>query len=208
MSDYCGVKRVWQLAAVLFSVVVVGSTYLLSTTDQDEVARAAAHAAEAAREGTGIPALSETQATSYLEGNAMWQASVAELNHYPSPSRVLELAEPLGLTVIQRWSTTNLHEEARREAIRLGEELVALEHKLNRIFVWNQASPDNIEKIVLDIGTLRTQIRLTHLVASIRQKALLTEEQVRHYDELRGRGLDSGKTSSRTGCNAAHHHGR
>ena len=60
---------------------------------------------------------------------------------------------------------------------------------------------------MLDIGTLRTQIRLTHLVASIRLKPLLTEEQVRRYDELQGRGTDSGNSSNRTGCGAAHHHG-
>ncbi len=207
MSGYCGMERVKQLAAVLFSFVVVGTLVSATATDLDETARAAAHAAEAAREGTGIPALSEAQAASYLDGEAMWQASVAELNHYPSPRRVLELAEALELTEEQQRATTKLHEETRREAIRLGRELVALEQRLNRIFVWNQATADNTAKIVLDIGTLQTQIRLTHLAASIRQKPLLTEEQVRRYDELQGRGMDSGKGSNRTGCNATHHHG-
>jgi hypothetical protein len=159
-------------------------------------------------EGTGIPALSEAQAAGYLDGKAMWHASVAELHHYPSPRRVFELAEALELTEGQRRATTKLHEETRREAIRLGTELVALEQRLNRIFAWNQATADNIAKIVLDIGTLKTQLRLTHLVASIRQKPLLTEKQVRRYDELQGRGMDSGKSSNEMGCNGAHHHGR
>jgi hypothetical protein len=148
------------------------------------------------------------QAAGYLDGKGMLHASVAELNHYPSPRRVFELAEALELTEGQRRATTELHEETRREAIRLGTELVALEQRLNRIFAWNQATADNIAKIVLDIGTLQTQLRLTHLVASIRQKPLLTEEQVRRYDELQGRGMDSGKSSNKMGCNAAHHHGR
>ena len=206
MSGQCGRERVKQLAAVLFSFVVVGTSFPATATDPEEAARAAAHAAEAAREGTGIPALSEAQAASYLDGKATWQASVAELNHYPSPRRVLELAEALELAEGQRRATTKLHEETRREAIRLGGELVALEQRLNRIFAWNQATADNIAKIVLDIGTLRTQFRLTHLVANIRQKPLLTEEQVRRYDELQGRGMEFGK-SSRTGCNPGHHHG-
>jgi hypothetical protein len=207
MSGYCGRKRVKQLAAVLFSFVVVGTSFHLTANDQDEAARAAAHAAEAAREGKGIPALSEAQAASYLDGKALWQASVAELNHYPSPRRVLELAEALGLTDGQRRATTKLHEETRREAIKLGRELVALEQKLNRIFTWNQATVDNIAKIVLDIGTLQTQLRLTHLVASVRLKPLLTEEQVGRYDELQGRGMDSGNSSNKEGCSALHHHG-
>jgi hypothetical protein len=201
-------ERVKQLAAVLFSFVVVGTSFPATATDPEEAARAAAHAAEAAREGTGIPALSEAQAASYLDGEAMWQASVAELNHYPSPRRVLELAEALELAEEQRRATAKLREETRREAIRLGEELVALEQRLNRIFAWNQATADNIAKIVLDIGTLQAQLRLTHLVASIRQKSLLMEEQVKRYDELQGRGMGSGKTSNKMGCNGAHHHGR
>jgi len=207
MSDSCGTERVKRLAAALVSFVVVGTSLSATATDQDEAARTAAHAAEAAREGTGIPALSEAQAASYLGGEAMWQASVAELNHYPSPSRVLELAEALELTDEQRRATTKLHEETRQEAIRLGRDLVALEQRLNRIFVWSQATADNITKTVLDIGTLQTQLRLTHLVASIRQKLLLTEEQVRLYDELQGRGMDSGKSSNTMSCSSAHHHG-
>jgi hypothetical protein len=201
-------ERAKRLVAVLFSFVVVGTSCSPTTPDQDEAARAAAHAAEAAREGTGIPALSEAQAASYLDGEAMWLANVAELNHYPSPRRVLELAEALELEEGQRRATTMLHEETRREAIRLGGELVALEQRLNRIFAWNQATADNIAKLVLDIGTLKAQFRLTHLVASIRQKPLLMEEQVRRYDELQGRGVDTGKSGNKMGCNGAHHHGR
>ena len=205
MSGYCGMERVKQLAAVLFSFVVVGTSSPATATDPDEAARAAAQAAEAAKVGTGIPALSEAQAAGYLHGKAMWQASVAELNHYPSPRRVFERAEALELTEGQRLATTKLHEETRQEAIRLGWELVALEQKLNRIFVWNQATADNIAIIVIDIGTLQTQLRLTHLVASIRQKSLLTEEQVRRYDGLQGRGMDSGKSSKKMSCGAQHH---
>jgi hypothetical protein len=208
MSGQCGMERVKQLAAVLFSFAVVGSSFPATATDPEEAARAAAHAAEAAREGTGIPALSEVQAASYLNGEATWQASAAELNHYPSPRRVLELAEALELAEGQRRATTKLHEETRREAIRLGGELVALEQRLNRIFAWNQATADNIAKLVLDIGTLKARLRLTHLVANIRQKPLLTEEQVRRYDELQGRGMGSGKSSNKMGCSGAHHHGR
>jgi hypothetical protein len=208
MSGYCGMERVKRLAALLFSFVVVGTACPETATDPDEAARAAAHAAEAAREGTGIPALSEAQAAGYLDGKAMWHASVAELNHYPISRRVFELAEALELTEGQRRATNKLHEETRREAIRLGRELVALEQRLNRIFAWNQATSDNIAKTVFDIGTLQTQLRLTHLVDSIRQKSLLTEEQVRRYDELQGRGMDSGKSSNKVGCNFAHHHGR
>jgi hypothetical protein len=201
-------RKVKRLAAVFFGCVLVGPSFPATATDPGEAARAAEQAAEAAKEGTGLPALSEAQAAGYLDGKAMWHASVAEQHHYPTPHRVFEHAEALELTEGQRRATTRLHEETRLEAIRLGTELVALEQRLNRIFVWNQATAENIEGIVHDIGTLQTQFRLTHLVAGIRQKPLLTEEQVRRYDELQGRGMVSGKSSNQMGCSGAHHHGR
>jgi hypothetical protein len=209
MPGYCemGMGGAKRLAAVLFSFAFVGTPFLATATDPDESARAAAHAAEAASEGTGLPALSEAQVAGYLDGKAMWHVSVAELNHYPSPRRVVELTEALELTEEQRRASTELYEETRREAIRLGTELVALEQKLNRIFAWNQATADNIAEILLAIGTLQTQLRLTHLEASVHQKPLLTAEQIRRYDELQGRGIDSAKSSNVTGCNGAHHHG-
>jgi hypothetical protein len=200
-------RKVKRLAAVLFSFAVVGPSFPATATDPGEAARAAEQAAEAAKEGTGLPALSEAQAAGYLDGKAMWHASVAEQHHYPTPRRVFEHAEALELTEAQRRATTRLQEETRLEAIRLGTELVALEQRLNRIFAWNQATAENIAKIVLDIGTLQAQLRLTHLLANIRQKPLLTEEQVRRYDELQGRGMNSAESSNKTGCNGAHHHG-
>jgi putative hemolysin len=85
MSDHCGAGRVQQLTAGLFSFIFVCVFYTAAADDSVEAARAAAHAAEAAREGTGIPALPEEQIAAYLDGRAMWMASVAELNHYPGP---------------------------------------------------------------------------------------------------------------------------
>ena len=70
----------------------------------------------------------------------MWMAGVAELNHYPGPRQVLELAAQLELTAEQQQATINLYDEMRPEAVRLGKQLVEQEQRLNRIFAWGQAS--------------------------------------------------------------------
>ena len=208
MSGHCRTGRVQQLTAALFSFIFVCVCAPVAAEDSVEAARAAAHAAEAAREGFGIPALPEEQIAAYLDGRAMWMASVAELNHYPDPRQVLEFAAKLGLSAEQQQAIVNLHDEIRPEAVRLGKQLVEQEQRLNRIFAWGQASGENIEPIVTDIGALQARLRLTHLLAHIRARDLLTKGQIKRYDELQGYGEPTGESSNKMGCNAMHHHGR
>jgi len=61
---------------------------------------------------------------------------------------------------------------------------------------------------VTDIGVLQASLRLTHLLAHIRARGLLTKEQLKRYDELQGYGEPAGENSNKMGCNAMHHHGR
>jgi Spy/CpxP family protein refolding chaperone len=208
MSGHCRAGRFQSLTAVLFSLICVCTGSPAAAGESVEAARAAAHAAEAAREGTGIPALPEEQVAAYLDGRAMWMAGVAELNHYPGPRQVLELVQQLGLTAEQQQATMNLYDELRPEAIGLGKQLVEQEQRLNRIFAWGQASEANIEQIVTDIGDLQARLRLTHLLAHISARELLTKEQLKRYDELQGYGEQTGENSNKMGCNAMHHHGR
>ena len=208
MSGHCRAGRVQQLTAALFSFILVCVFFPAVAEDSVEAARAAAHAAEAAREGFGIPALTEAQINAYLDGRAMWMGSVAELNHYPDPQQVLEFAAKLGLSAEQQQATINLYDAMRPEAVRLGKQLVKQEQRLNRVFAWGQATEENIEPIVTNIGALQARLRLTHLLAHIRARELLTKDQVKRYDELQGYGEPAGKSSNRMGCNAMHHHGR
>ncbi len=59
-----------------------------------------------------------------------------------------------------------------------------------------------------DIGALQARLRLTHLLAHIRARELLTKDQVKRYDELQGYGEPTKESSNKMGCNAMHHHGR
>ena len=208
MTGQNGAGMVQQLLAVLFIFLFFCAFSRADNNASVEAARVAKHAAEAAREGTGIPALSEGQAAAYLDGRAMWMASVAELNSYPDPRQVLEFADRLELSTQQQQAIKNLYDETRPQAISLGKQLVAKEQRLNRVFAWGQATTKNIETTVTDIGVLQAKLRLTHLLSHVRTKELLTKEQVKRYDELQGNNLSTGESNSKIGCNAAHHHGR
>ena len=113
-------------------------------------------------------------------------AKLAELNHYPGPKHVLELANDLDLTPSQVSETEALFEEMRTSAVVLGEDLLAAEMELDQDFSRGTISAESLESALWSIGRIRAQLRYVHLEAHLRQRRLLTTEQIAKYDETRG----------------------
>src|SRR6266436_10279692 len=67
-----------------------------------------------------IKALSEQQVADLTAGRGMGLALAAELNGYPGPSHVLELADKLDLSADQRARVGQFFESMRQEALPLG----------------------------------------------------------------------------------------
>ena len=133
-----------------------------------------------------IKSLTSQEVESLRSGGGMGFAKLAELNHYPGPKHVLELADELNLTPSQIFETEALFEEMRISAVVLGEELLAAEMALDQEFSRGAISPEALESALLSIGKLRAQLRYVHLEAHLRQRRLLTTEQIAKYDETRG----------------------
>ena len=133
-----------------------------------------------------IKSLSSQEIESLRSGGGMGFAKLAELNHYPGPKHVLELADDLDLTPSQVVGTQALFEEMRLKAVVLGEELLAAEMALDQDFSRGVISPESLESALLSIGKIRAQLRYVHLEAHLRQQRLLTREQIAIYDETRG----------------------
>src|ERR1700709_140692 len=81
-----------------------------------------------------IKALSDQQIADLRAGRGMGLALAAELNGYPGPSHLLELADKLGLSDAQRNSVRNMFEAMKAETIPIGERLIAHEAALDQIF--------------------------------------------------------------------------
>ena len=97
-----------------------------------------------------------------------------ELNGYPGPKHVLELATELGLSPLQH------------EAIVLGELIVAAERSLDASFADGSIDAASLSRAVEEIRLLQGQLRAVHLVAHLETKVLLTGEQNHQYTKLRG----------------------
>lgn len=138
------------------------------------------------QEARDIKALSTEDVHAYLSGKGMGFAKAAELNGYPGPSHVLELAPALGLTADQKKRTESLFKDMEAKAIGVGRPLVEEERRLDKLFSTRTVTGESLHSTLARIGELQSQLRRIHLEAHLAQVAILTPLQVAKYNELRG----------------------
>jgi len=138
------------------------------------------------QETRDIKALAPEDAAALLQGKGMGLAKAAELNGYPGPAHVLELAVALALTAEQRSQTEALFAAMESRAQSLGRALVEEERKLDRLFATKSVTEESLHRSLAEIGVLQAQVRAAHLQAHLAQVAILTSEQVAQYAKLRG----------------------
>jgi hypothetical protein len=166
-------KWKWFLIVTLFICTAVGSAAEISSP----------YAGEEKRE---IKALSRDEINGYLSGEGMSFAKAAELNHYPGPKHVLELADELQLSVEQRRRSQMIFDEMKAKAVSLGKQLVETEQLLDSRFVAANISDAELLQLVTEISVLHGKIRAVHLQAHLAERAVLSADQLRRYDALRG----------------------
>jgi hypothetical protein len=76
----------------------------------------------------------------------------------------------------------------RAETIPLGERLIDQEAELDRLFAGRRVTPSNLAAATDTIGQTQGTLRAAHLKDHLTTAALLTAEQIRRYNELRGYG--------------------
>ena len=140
----------------------------------------------AGQEQRAIKALSDEEIRDLLEARGMGLAKAAELNSYPGPLHVLQLANELGLSDAQRKGTDSLYANMRQQALSIGRQIVEAERTLDRAFANGAIEPATLRSQVTAIATLQGELRAVHLEAHLAQRSLLTPEQIAQYDVIRG----------------------
>jgi Spy/CpxP family protein refolding chaperone len=133
-----------------------------------------------------VKTLSTERQEGLKRGAGMGYALAAELNGFPGPMHVLELAEQLGLDADQKSRVQKAFEKMCREAISAGEALLAAEAHLDRIFTLKQATYDRIEAQTAVAAGQEARLRAIHLKAHLEMAEILTPEQIESYNRLRG----------------------
>ncbi|WP_422001649.1 Spy/CpxP family protein refolding chaperone [Reyranella sp.] len=139
-------------------------------------------------QGREIKALSEKEIDDLKAGSGMGLALAAELNGYPGPAHVLELAEPLALSSGQRQRMAELFEAMKHETMALGDRLIAAEAALDRQFAGHAVTKATLDEAVRSAAVLQGELRAAHLRYHLVTVEVLTPEQVARYAALRGYG--------------------
>jgi len=140
----------------------------------------------AGQETRQIKALSTEEVHGYLSGKGMGLAKAAELNGYPGPAHVLALANELDLNADQRAKTQAVFAAMSTDAASIGTTLIDTEHRLDRSFAEKTIDQALLAELLDRIGALQAQLRGVHLSAHLAQVTILTPDQRKHYDQLRG----------------------
>ena len=139
-----------------------------------------------------LKALSGEELADLREGRGMGLALAGELNGYPGPKHVLELAKELNLTEAQRMRTQRLFDDMKAEAVPLGQQLIAAETDLDRQFSGRTITPASLTAATAAIGATQGTLRATHLKYHLAMMDVLTPAQIARYGELRGYGGGAG----------------
>ena len=123
-----------------------------------------------------------------MAGKGWGLAKPAELNGYPGPAHVLELAGKLQLTDAQKRRVELIFKRMEQRAKSLGPRYVAAEAALDRVFKSGATNTGSLETLLRDAERLRSELRRAHLQAHVETTPILSQDQRKKYAELRGYG--------------------
>jgi len=135
-----------------------------------------------------IKALSDREIADLAAGRGMGLALAAELNGYPGPSHVLELADRLEWSAEQRAGVQQLFDSMKAEAVPLGNRLIEQEAGLDKQFADRSMTPESLKASTAAVAVTQGMLRETHLKFHLSTAAILNPSQMLKYAELRGYG--------------------
>ncbi|HYY71265.1 MAG TPA: hypothetical protein VE595_02530 [Nitrososphaeraceae archaeon] len=113
-------------------------------------------------------------------------AKLAELNGYPGPRHVLDLGKELGLTTVQKENITMIYNYMKREALKLGQEILQIEKTANELFANKSISDSELQQLIIKSAENYGKLRYIHLTTHLKMMGILSQEQIILYNTLRG----------------------
>lgn len=133
-----------------------------------------------------IKSLSFEDIESIKTGKGWGMAKPAELNGYPGPSHVLDLAEELNLSAKQYAKIKSLFVQMQEVAISVGERYLKAERRLDEAFRSKEISPNVLKELIGISAQTQAELRHVHLSTHLEMVRLLATHQISNYNQLRG----------------------
>ena len=137
-----------------------------------------------------IKTLSREDMDELRTGKGWGLAKAAELNGVPGPVHLLEMKSEIQLSGEQIERIKGLYDEMKERAVGLGLQLIDLEGELNGAFATRKIDEERLKDILGRISNVYEKLRFTHLSAHLKTPDILTDSQMKLYNELRGYSSD------------------
>jgi uncharacterized protein (DUF305 family) len=135
---------------------------------------------------SSVRGLSQAEIDGLLSGEGMGYARSAELNGYPGPRHVLDMANELQLNSEQTTNISTIFDDMKKQAVALGKEIVDAEALLSQSFNEKTVTEESLQQQLEQLTSLYSQLRQVHLQAHLATMPLLSNEQLTQYQVLRG----------------------
>lgn len=170
------------------SIISIGfSVFAIAAAAQHNGQHQGRHASPyAGQERQAIKSLSNEDMAELERGGGWGLAKAAELNGVPGPAHLLEMRKEIGLTPEQVAKLEVIFKDMRQKAIVEGKRLIEREKALEDAFRAGRVSDETLRKLVAEIEASRSALRYIHLAAHLTSPPLLTPEQIKLYNKLRG----------------------
>lgn len=133
-----------------------------------------------------IKTLSKEDIDELKNGEGWGLAKAAELNGVPGPAHLLEMKSEIRLSEKQIEQISDIYEKMKTDAVGLGLKLIDLERELNKSFETGDIDEKRLKGFLTRISDIYGQLRYTHLLAHLKTSPILTADQVKLYNKLRG----------------------
>jgi hypothetical protein len=140
----------------------------------------------AGHEAREIATLSAEDQRALMAGEGWGLALPAELNGYPGPLHVLELAEALGLTDDQRGRVQEIYDTMKVDAQEAGRAYVEAEAMVSHMFKAGHANSGRLDMMLQQSAAALAELRAVHLRAHLAVTPMLTDAQKEIYAQQRG----------------------
>ena len=125
-------------------------------------------------------------------------AKLAELNGYPGPRHVLDMASELQLTDKQRIEIELIYQNMSNIAKSIGAAIIDIEQDMDGAFANNTITEENLKLMLDRSAELYGQLRFVHLSAHLDTVQMLSIDQVQMYNNIRGYDSESTGNSNST----------
>ena len=169
-----------KIALYGLSILVLSVTAQAAETKHSQVSK------YAGEEKRSIKSLSPDDIEELRKGSGWGLAKAAELNGLPGPAHLLELKDKIPLNDDQVLAIDKIYQAMKAQAIQQGEHLIAVEQELELLFHSDSITQDGLRASLNKIAKARMELRFTHLSTHLKTPDILSKDQIRKYNDIRG----------------------